>query len=528
MKSQQVSAGDYGRIFQYNDLRQDAFAASWLMPHAQSTPDLTIKVENGYVYFNSSFVAFAGGNSPSFTAPVTNPRIDVLSIDPSGTLVRTAGTENASPVAPEVPDGNLPICRVYNRVGQTLINDSDTGSNGYIQTDLRPYLRTVQSPEKSFVFGESISANKYVFQADGNEIDVRTSDLQNVSGSANVNSTSWRAAQTFVSHATASAIRHVRFAISRNGNLSGNFNVKVYATDVNGKPTGSSLGASDNYSASNLGPAATPTTAGNMVPLRFSTPVSISPSTKYALVLDFSGVTFGASTIQVGYPASASGAGSGATASTDGGATWTTPSGGYIFIAGQGLTNGYVYMVNETTAGDGYGSMGAYTGITSEAGTTGQTKKVKLAPSIVGGFSGLSAGPVYIDRTSAGDITQVGANSGRMVGRAVSSTEVMLIQMEKFEAPYTHGSSGGYIQYDGMLVVTSNGFSGTGSASILISTDNFYRDTGTQYTFANATGGTFASQAGMSFMLAAGSGYVIVNGGNFNGATVKFYKKLNG
>jgi len=106
----------------------------------QDTPDLTIQVSSGNVWFGSSLVEFAGGNSPSFTAPSSNPRIDVLSLNSAGTLIRTAGSEAGSPVAPSVPVGNIPICQVYNRVGQTSIKDADDSTNGYVYKDLRPVL----------------------------------------------------------------------------------------------------------------------------------------------------------------------------------------------------------------------------------------------------------------------------------------------------------------------------------------------------------------------------------------------------
>lgn len=103
----------------------------------QDTPDLTLQVSAGNVWFGSSLVEYAGGNSPSFTAPASNPRIDVLSLNSAGTLVRTAGSESASPAMPAVPAGNIPIYSVYNRVGQTSVKDADDSTNGYIYKDLR-------------------------------------------------------------------------------------------------------------------------------------------------------------------------------------------------------------------------------------------------------------------------------------------------------------------------------------------------------------------------------------------------------
>lgn len=140
MRSSDVTAGNTIYASDVNKLRDDAYASSWFLAHEQTSPDLTLKVEEGKMYFGNTLVEYAGGNSTSFTAPATNPRIDILSIDNTGTLVRTAGTEAGSPTAPNLPAGNFPIAQIYNRVGQTSIKDTDDSTNGYIQKDLRKFL----------------------------------------------------------------------------------------------------------------------------------------------------------------------------------------------------------------------------------------------------------------------------------------------------------------------------------------------------------------------------------------------------
>ena len=141
------TAGQTYRTNLYNDLRTEAKASSYLFAFEQSTPDLTLKVSPGQIYFGTTLVEYAGGNSPSFTAPTTHPRIDILSINSSGTLVRTAGDEGSTPTAPDVPVEEIPIAQVYNRVGQTSIKDADDSTNGYIQKDLRPFITLSKEPE---------------------------------------------------------------------------------------------------------------------------------------------------------------------------------------------------------------------------------------------------------------------------------------------------------------------------------------------------------------------------------------------
>ena len=95
---------------------------------------MKIYVEPGVFYIGATQVKFTGGSSPLVTAPVSNPRIDVLTIDTTGTLAWTTGTENASPAAPAYPFGKVPICELYNVTGETALYDNanQTAGAGYI------------------------------------------------------------------------------------------------------------------------------------------------------------------------------------------------------------------------------------------------------------------------------------------------------------------------------------------------------------------------------------------------------------
>lgn len=141
MRSQDVAAGEVGRIGQFNKLKDDAYLSSMLLAHEQDTPGLTLEVEEGIAYFGSTRVDYAGGSSPTFTAPVTHPRIDALVLKRDGTLLRIAGTENSSPVPPQIPTSYVAIALIYNRVGQTTIRDASVSGQGYIYKDLRSPLR---------------------------------------------------------------------------------------------------------------------------------------------------------------------------------------------------------------------------------------------------------------------------------------------------------------------------------------------------------------------------------------------------
>lgn len=148
---------------QFNPLHHGDFFP--LRPRAQDTPNLTVKVGATIVesYWLQIYqgtkvpLNYAGGNSPSVSAPASNPRIDLLTIDSAGTLAWTLGTEAASPAPPTIPDGKIPICYIYCRIGMTAIynfEDSDAHpTQGYIFKDLRPLFNLPPTvPGKNFLF----------------------------------------------------------------------------------------------------------------------------------------------------------------------------------------------------------------------------------------------------------------------------------------------------------------------------------------------------------------------------------------
>ncbi len=123
-----------------------------LRPRAQDTPNMTIKVNPIQInsFFNQVWLGasvpltYAGGNSPTVTAPTTNPRIDLLTIDNNGTLAWTVGSEAASPTPPNCPANKMPICYIYCKTTMDRIlnyEDKDTDTTeGYIYQDVRPFL----------------------------------------------------------------------------------------------------------------------------------------------------------------------------------------------------------------------------------------------------------------------------------------------------------------------------------------------------------------------------------------------------
>lgn len=99
-----------------------------------------------HVAFQRQPLQFTGSASPLVTAPISDPRIDILTIDKAGTLAWVQGSENATPVAPWglVPNDVIPICEIYCKTTMDKVldyDDKDSDTNqGYILADVRPFI----------------------------------------------------------------------------------------------------------------------------------------------------------------------------------------------------------------------------------------------------------------------------------------------------------------------------------------------------------------------------------------------------
>lgn len=137
-----------------------------LQPRAHNPANTSIMVRgrDASGFFNPVYAGdadkrlfFSSGDSMSFTAPTSNPRIDIIYLTPSGDIRSITGTEAATPTLPSLsPSGDtrIPICAIYHKTSQTKIvnfedKDSNTG-DGYIYQDLRPWLHFPQPSPRKF------------------------------------------------------------------------------------------------------------------------------------------------------------------------------------------------------------------------------------------------------------------------------------------------------------------------------------------------------------------------------------------
>lgn len=105
---------------------------------AQDPADMTLHVFPGVAIVDGTIVKYAGGDTGSFSAPASNPRIDIVSIDAGGTINITQGVEAGSPTAPAYPSDETVLAEIYLRVGCTEILNADDASEAYIYRDSRP------------------------------------------------------------------------------------------------------------------------------------------------------------------------------------------------------------------------------------------------------------------------------------------------------------------------------------------------------------------------------------------------------
>ena len=94
--------------------------------HEQASPNMTIRVEAGYIFdFSGTLTEYAAQSSGTITAPTVNPRIDRIILNPStGAVSIITGTESATPSAPTITADRIPLAQIALTVGQSTITNT--------------------------------------------------------------------------------------------------------------------------------------------------------------------------------------------------------------------------------------------------------------------------------------------------------------------------------------------------------------------------------------------------------------------
>lgn len=88
---------------------------------AQGSPDMTVAVAKGAVLTNGVLRPVTAGNATITTADSTNPRIDLVVVNSSGTKTVRAGTPAANPAPPALTANDVLLAVVYVPTSDTTI-----------------------------------------------------------------------------------------------------------------------------------------------------------------------------------------------------------------------------------------------------------------------------------------------------------------------------------------------------------------------------------------------------------------------
>ena len=96
------------------------FSVNELVP-----PAMAVVVQAGAAFRNGTVVEIPARTTPAIATPSTNPRIDRIVLNPqTDAILVVSGTEAASPVAPQVPAGHLPLARIALVPAMTAITNA--------------------------------------------------------------------------------------------------------------------------------------------------------------------------------------------------------------------------------------------------------------------------------------------------------------------------------------------------------------------------------------------------------------------
>lgn len=89
----------------------------------QGTPDMTVAVATGVVVSNGKMYTVTAGNATIGTADGTNPRVDLVVVNSSGSIAVRAGTAAAFPLPPARTANDVVLGYVYVPASDTTITD---------------------------------------------------------------------------------------------------------------------------------------------------------------------------------------------------------------------------------------------------------------------------------------------------------------------------------------------------------------------------------------------------------------------
>lgn len=125
-------------------------------PHESTPLALSVTIDAGRVLNGVTLTVKAAQVVTGFTATAADQRIDRVVLDPlTGTATRVGGSESATPAAPAIPAGKIPLCQVgpfattTTQVTNSMITDerpSPQSSGGGFESGTRMLFQQTAAP----------------------------------------------------------------------------------------------------------------------------------------------------------------------------------------------------------------------------------------------------------------------------------------------------------------------------------------------------------------------------------------------
>lgn len=279
-----------------------------------------------------------------------------------------------------------------------------TGATGTFSGSLSGGLGEIT---ETLTAGENVALGDAVSIGDGLEYLL----VANTSTGADevIRNTAWWS-QSFTTSAGAKSIGSVSlnfsYALGDPQNVTGTMTIHIYANS-GGAPTGSSLGSQAFVGST-----------GSLVKTTFATPVTVSPSTLYHIVVVS---TNGDNNIRIRKGA---GAGTGVNKSTDSGANWVADNGPFYHSVYE-IDSTAGQIMKSTAVGPTRARDKNFVGFANEAITSGSSGEV-----IVGGAfttTGLTAGVIYYLSDTRGAIATSAGSVSRKIGLSLTTTKILIV-----------------------------------------------------------------------------------------------------
>ena len=311
-------------------------------------------------------------------------------------------------IAASTDDNNVITSNNFSGNSTSAVNDSGTGTviRGNVGvTDNSTSSLVLSSITDTLTAGEDIATGDAVSIGDG--VEYIQSSLGADTTTETIRDTAWYS-QSFTTSAGAKKISAVSLKFSNSlgdPQTVSNVTVHIYANS-GGAPTGSSLG-SQAFSGN----------SGSVVKTTFATPVTVTASTVYHIVIQS---TTGDNNTNI---RRANSAGQGTNKSTDSGSNWAANNGA-IYCTIYEIDSVVGQIMKSTAVGPTRARDKNFIGFASSSITSGSSGSVVVSGSLT--TSGLTAGMLYYLSDTRGAISSSAGSVTRKIGISLTTTKLLI------------------------------------------------------------------------------------------------------